>query len=316
MSETLASIALRSGGAVAPLVIPHSLTGGTGLCNPSIIVDNDKILVNVRHVQYTIYHSEKDQKFPSWYGPLIYLHPEDDLTLRTENYICGLNDDLSINTIDKVEMLQLHQPQWSFVGLEDARLVRWDDKLFLTGVRRDTTSNGQGRMELSELGGHKEISRVRVHPPDHNSYCEKNWMPIIDRPFHYVKWTNPTEVVRVEGERAWTESTEKSLIPFPRDIRGGSQLIPYKGGYLAITHEVDFWYGEGGHKDAQYYHRFVVWDDRLQVIQAIKERQMKEVKDGRDEMGRDLKKLRELKVMCFVASLIIVTTYYIYKGHL
>ena len=54
------------------------------------------------------------------------------------------------------------------------------------------------------------------------------------------------------------------------------------------------------------------WKD----IQAIKERQIKEVKEGRDEMGRDLKKLRELKVMCFVASLIIVTTYYIFKGHL
>ena len=51
-------------------------------------------------------------------------------------------------------------------------------------------------------------------------------------------------------------------------------------------------------------------------IQAIKERQIKEVKEGRDEMGRDLKKLRELKIMCFVASLIIVTTYYILKGHL
>jgi len=51
-------------------------------------------------------------------------------------------------------------------------------------------------------------------------------------------------------------------------------------------------------------------------IQSIKERQIKELKDGRDEMGRDLKKLRELKVMCFVASLIIVTTYYIFKGHL
>ena len=54
------------------------------------------------------------------------------------------------------------------------------------------------------------------------------------------------------------------------------------------------------------------WKD----IQAIKDRQIKEVKEGRDEMGRDLKKLRELKVMCFVASLIIVTTYYIFKGYL
>jgi hypothetical protein len=51
-------------------------------------------------------------------------------------------------------------------------------------------------------------------------------------------------------------------------------------------------------------------------IQAIKERQIKELKDGRDELGRDLKKLRELKIMCFLASAMIVTIYYIFKGHL
>ena len=51
-------------------------------------------------------------------------------------------------------------------------------------------------------------------------------------------------------------------------------------------------------------------------IQTIKERQIKEVQVGRDEFGRDLKKLRELKVFCFVLSFILVTTYYIFKGHL
>lgn len=51
-------------------------------------------------------------------------------------------------------------------------------------------------------------------------------------------------------------------------------------------------------------------------IQSIKERQMKEVQAGRDEYGRDLRKLRELKVACFVLSFILVSTYYIFKGHL
>ena len=36
-----------------------------------------------------------------------------------------------------------------FIGLEDGRLLKWNDKYYLTGVRRDTTTNGQGRMELS-----------------------------------------------------------------------------------------------------------------------------------------------------------------------
>ncbi len=51
-------------------------------------------------------------------------------------------------------------------------------------------------------------------------------------------------------------------------------------------------------------------------ILAIKERQIKEVKDGRDEFGRDLTKLRLLKIWCFTISFFLVTSYYIAKGHL
>jgi len=46
-------------------------------------------------------------------------------------------------------------------------------------------------MELSEIEitdtEVKEISRLRIEAPDVNSYCEKNWMPILDMPYHYIK---------------------------------------------------------------------------------------------------------------------------------
>lgn len=51
-------------------------------------------------------------------------------------------------------------------------------------------------------------------------------------------------------------------------------------------------------------------------IEVIKERILKDNKNLTDEFGRDLKKLNELKIYCFLASLFIVTTYYIFKGHL
>lgn len=51
-------------------------------------------------------------------------------------------------------------------------------------------------------------------------------------------------------------------------------------------------------------------------IQKIKERQAREIKDGKDELGRDLKKLRNLKISCFGLSFLLVTVYYIAKGHL
>ena len=141
---------------------------------------------------------------------------------------------------------------WEFVGLEDARLFRWNNKTYLCGVRRDTTTNGQGRMELSEIEFKDrkavEISRVRIPAPGgDNSYCEKNWVPILDQPFHFVKWTNPTEVVKFNIDTCTTEQVHLgSHIQMPADLRGGSQVIPYKNGYLTLNHETYLYNSEAG----------------------------------------------------------------------
>ena len=179
---------IDNGGSITPLIIPSSETNGTGLMNPSIYNDNGNLLLNLRHVQYTLYHTRG--KFENRYGPLVYLNPENDIKLRTNNFFCNLNDNLVINTYSKIDTSE-HDipPVWEFIGLEDARIVRWDDKLYLCGVRRDVKDNGEGRMELSELSINntsvKEISRFRIPVPfDNNSYCEKNWMPILDMPYH------------------------------------------------------------------------------------------------------------------------------------
>lgn len=270
---------LAEGGIIKPLIIPSNLTNGTGLCNPSVYVDGDQILCNIRHVGYNLYHSEFEQKYPSWHGPMIYLHPEDDLTLRTINYMCKLDENLDIESFNKVDTSKLDKtPVWEFIGLEDGRLVRWEDKLYLCGVRRDTKPNGEGRMEFSEIEftpeGVKEISRHRIQPPvDPNSYCEKNWMPILDKPFHFVKWTNPTEVVKVDLDTLSSKQLFTPIHPqqLPRYIRGGSHVIPFEDGYIALTHEVDYWQNENNHKDGIYWHRFVVWDKEFNLKHFSKE---------------------------------------------
>ena len=262
---------ILKGGKIIPLVLPFKVTGGLGLTNPTILKVKDKLYINIRHVQYSLYHSEKEQKFQSPYGPLSYLNPEDDITLTTKNFICEINpDSLEIINYKEVDTSLLDvKPIWEFVGLEDARLVNWDDKLQLTGVRRDTTTNGVGRMELSELKNNfKEISRKRIESTDKNSYCEKNWMPILDMPYHYVKWTTPTEIVKYDNKKGVTKKVHliKQDVSFKRDIRGGSQVVKYKDYYVALTHEVDLWNDEQGRKDAQYYHRFIVWDKDWKIV--------------------------------------------------
>jgi len=264
---------LKTGGEIRPLLVPSTLTNGTGLLNPSVYIDDDKILVNIRHVGYTLYHSEVGL-YEHQYGPLQYLHPESDRKLRTFNYIAELDKELNIEKLVKINTERLDvEPKWEFVGLEDCRVVRWDKKLYVCGVRRDTTPNGQGRMELSELNeDYEEISRFRIPAPGPNSsYCEKNWMPIIDMPYHYVKWSNPTEIVKVditEGTCKTVYLDESKFQPRSADLRGGSQVIPFKGYHIALSHEVKLYNSELGRKNGRYRHRFLVWDKDWNLIKV------------------------------------------------
>ena len=167
------------------------------------------------------------------------------------------------------------KPIWTFVGLEDARLVKWDGKYYATGVRRDTTTNGVGRMELSELKidkkawTAKEISRIRIPAPiDENSYCEKNWMPILDKPFHYIKWTSPTELVKTFPKlpaRCEQISLKQGVEP-DTEQRGGSQLIKWGKHYIAISHEVVLFKNYMEQKNGTYRHRLCVWDEDFVLV--------------------------------------------------
>lgn len=275
MVGNLVQRAVQYGGKLAPLVISNGLHSGTGLMNPSVFVDDDgDILVNLRHVNYTLCHSENTQQFPNRWGPLSYLHPEKDQTLRTENYICKLDKNLSMTDYAHVEMLDLHAPIWEFVGLEDARLIQWDSDYYLVGVRRDTTTNGQGRMEYSKIEIDKdswtvkEINRVRIPAPGpDDSYCEKNWVPVLDKPYHFVKWSHPVEVVKANPEKPECSqvSLRTGVVP-PTDQRGSSHIVRWGNMYISISHEVDLFKNYLNQKDAYYRHRLLLWDDQMNLV--------------------------------------------------
>tara|TARA_Y100000004_G_scaffold197370_1_gene271545 strand:- start:605 stop:1603 length:999 start_codon:yes stop_codon:yes gene_type:complete len=270
MFENFVKLVTENGGVIKPLLIDPSITNGLGLMNPSVYIDNGKILVNIRSVNYTLYNCDTSDYEHCW-GPLVYIHPEDHLVLATQNFLCELEDSLDIKWFNWVDTSKFDTPHlWDFHGLEDARLVRWDDKLYMTGVRRDCNTIGCGRMEMSEIeisedNYVREISRTRIpvvgEPGDITSYCEKNWMPILDKPYHYVKWGNPTEVIKydIETDRT-TQVAHTKRTPLPHDLRGGSQVIPYKDGYLGLHHITYLYKVAAGRRDGKYRHQFTYWD--------------------------------------------------------
>ena len=270
-------LAIQNGGSIHPLVFPSNYLKGPALTNPSIYVDGDKILVNLRNINYTLYHSET-KRFEHPWGPLVYIHPENDCHLRTWNVVCEMDENMRVKNYHRVDTSDFPDKEmWEFVGLEDARIVKWDGKIYLTGVRRDLETTGIGRMELCEVeitdGYVKEKSRIRI-PSTYNddSYCEKNWMPILDMPYHYVKWTNGTEVVKYDPER---NKTETVVLHDWRDLgcvdlRGGSQVIPIGENRFCLNHETFLTQSPQGRKDGVYRHRFVVWDKDWNIVKVSK----------------------------------------------
>jgi len=137
-------------------------------------------------------------------------------------------------------------------------------------------------MELSEIeiteDGVKEISQYRIPIPGHDvnggSYCEKNWMPIVDMPFHFIKWTNGTEIVKFNINDGTTEQYKltgwRNLNCI--DLRGGSQVIPLDDEHrFCLNHETYLTRSEQDRKDGVYRHRFVVWDDDWDIVKVSKQ---------------------------------------------
>uniref|UniRef100_A0A6C0DX04 Uncharacterized protein n=1 Tax=viral metagenome TaxID=1070528 RepID=A0A6C0DX04_9ZZZZ len=263
---------------IQPIYIKQDTCITYGLCNGSLCYHNDILHLILRSVEYTLHCCEGEEKYQSTYeGPVSYYHKDNDLTLKTINYYCTLNPEtLELESYNKINTAKHDkQPLWCFIGLEDARLVNWNNKYYAIGVRRDTTTNGQGRMEFSELNINlnanevNEVNRIRIESPNVSNYCDKNWMPIKNRPFHFVRWTNPVEVVEANLDTKTSKViySNTNKLNFPYELRGGSHLVEWdNNSYLSIIHECDFQPTNfNGYKNANYFHRFVLWNTDFSI---------------------------------------------------
>tara|TARA_R100000657_G_C4681050_1_gene129672 strand:- start:1560 stop:2594 length:1035 start_codon:yes stop_codon:yes gene_type:complete len=283
--NNLVDLSIKHGGFIKPLIIPEDKTGGTGLCNATVYIDDyEGIIVNVRHVGYMMHHVEFEQKYWGLWGAMQYMNPENFCFLETTNYLCHLDEDLNQIDYHKIDTTKFDKtPLWDFIGQEDVRIFRWNNKFYTCGVRRDIDTIGTGRMEMCEVipynEGFKEITRDRIEVPEKETYLEKNWMPVLDMPYHFIRHADPIELVKVDCEnknckvivkKSWSEKISKNKLD-GCDLRGGSQVIPFGEYRLCITHECFFpWHPVGNGKDAHYYHRFVFYDKDWNIAKVSK----------------------------------------------
>jgi hypothetical protein len=223
--------------------------------NPSIVYDEkrDCFWLNIRKTSYTLHTTNKDYNPGGHWGDLIYSICSDrGSRLETTNAVACLKDPM-FSKFEYKYIKEIERPHiWDFVGNEDVRLAVWNNKLYETYIIRDDNKTGVSRVHYSELDPETMEEKTKVRLAGRNndtSYCEKNWMPVADRPFTFISEADPEH---------------KFLKQFDM-MRGSSQLVPYKDGYISIIHTCQMWYSPNGRKSARYLHAFAYFDNELKL---------------------------------------------------
>ena len=222
--------------------------------NPSCVFYKDELLMNCRAINY-IKDFCSNQFNPTNYNVN---HIYNDV-----NCIHSFNLLYTKNTVQYLPI-----PEGNFLcpynGLEDVRMVVWNDKLYVYGTRWDII-NGKGRICIYELNEEFEPVHCIVCDANWLMDCEKNWAAIEDKPFTFIYSTNPLIIVEVNpntGEiNVIKETPYRYNIP---SLRGSTPLVKLpQGGYLTITHESPRY--QNNIYEMFYTERFVIYTNDLDI---------------------------------------------------
>lgn len=188
--------------------------------------------------------------------------------VRTRNYLARFDERLRPSSV--VEIGQPHglpEPLFPFVlGFEDMRLVEWNGKFWASSTMRELDAQGLNQIVLVRIDtadpGAPSLTDWRVMPCPHPMRHQKNWMPRVnDGRLEFIYSVDPTIILDDTGKVVRQTVPDGAL----DHLRGGSQAIPFDGGWLAVTHEVTL-----VEEKRAYMHRFVWWDAD-DVVQKLTE---------------------------------------------
>jgi glycosyltransferase involved in cell wall biosynthesis len=199
-------------------------------------------------------------------------------TIKTRNFLIQYNKDLKKisqqEIIEDLERTKNHS--WIVKGLEDCRLVHYNDSTWFTCTTLDTNPTGQPQISLCKLSDDRTGSTIKVEKliplngPDLRR-CEKNWLPFVKNgEFQMLYSFDPLIIYKpIWSKENQTIQNEKFFtlqVPthdFSR-FSGSAAPIVFDGGYLVLVHEsVD-------NEHRNYMHRFVFLDHNLNIQKLSK----------------------------------------------
>jgi len=226
---------------------------GWSLFNPTLLTHGGDLLAIVRSSNYAI----RDGRYV--------IPPADGQTIRTENLLIRFGADSQPVSCRRLAW-DYPKTDYPVDGLEDCRLRSTATGVGISAtIRNASPFDGRCRIAVGDVDlTAAAVTNLKVLDGLNAQTHEKNWMPIEGRGGWLYACHHGGHVVTVDADPdlagGWQLVQRAEAPPIASQFRGGSQLIPWRGGYLCLVHEV-------AHVNGQrtYEHRFVWFDEQLRI---------------------------------------------------
>lgn len=231
--------------------------------NPTILFD-EVLFVNFRCINYLAYISLNEKykkKINGWISSNL---------VTSTNYLGYFENDILQNKFKKLDLQEEQKSRYN--GLEDAILTKWENSTYLCGTRCDKDTD-KGRFCIYTLNEKYEpIKEIVINDENYVGNIEKHWSPIEGRPFTFIKWTNPTEIITIDRKTGDVE--KRTVNPQTKicssNLRGNCQTVKYKDGYLGIVHDTKRYYNKKSELYSSYKHYFIQYNKNLEIVRISK----------------------------------------------
>lgn len=226
---------------------------GWSLFNPTLLMHDGELIGIVRSSNYKIE------------GGRYVMPPEDGERILTKNILVRFDGDRVVSS-RVLEGPTYDRTDYPVDGLEDCRLRHTKTGIGVSAtVRNASPFDGRCRIAIADVDlATATVSNLSVIASEVTKEHEKNWMPIVGRQEWLYACSSGGRVVTVEVDDqvpgAFRMLGRSPAPAISTEFRGGSQLVPFAGGYLCVVHEVALL----GDVRA-YEHRFVWFDAALRL---------------------------------------------------
>lgn len=223
---------------------------GWSLFNPTLLGRGDQLVGLVRSSNYKIE------------GMNYIMPPEDKGVIRTASILVEYGPDFRMIAADVLGDPDYSRTDFAVDGLEDCRLYSRDTALYVSAtVRNFAPFNGNCRIGTARIDREGQRYCELEVPPAPAAQHEKNWMPVIGQDcwLYACNQGGKTLLARRHGPD-WTLVPTGPAPIVAQHFRGGTQLVPFSGGYLCAIHEVTV-----VDNNRTYEHRLVWFDDQLRI---------------------------------------------------